>query len=144
MLQRRHEESNGFYWLELLLLLSACALLLQISPSLATPFQEALAYAWLTLKPLLGHLDVRNWSAVHWMVGNVSFILALLGIRFGPDLAQSFYEDWELKQRETQRTERHTALHSTKKSKEHLTAEEAQRQLAEDWRQRAKNRLPFR
>lgn len=69
-------EPHGFPRLELLLILTFIVLLFQVFPSLW------FAFTWC--------IDVRNWSRGVWLGLNACAVLALCGIRFGPDL----YKEW--------------------------------------------------
>ena len=76
MIRRLQATRRGVAWLELLLLLAALALLLQLWPALGAQFLRA--------------LDIRNWSSSIKFLANLGFVLVLVGIRFGPD----FLRDW--------------------------------------------------
>lgn len=65
-------------WLELLLALAVVALVFQLFPGL---------YHYL-----LSWVDVRQWSRSNWLVMNVLIVLALVGIRYGPELMDSWRE----------------------------------------------------
>jgi len=67
-----NQSHAGFVWLELLFFLAFLVLLLQFFPS------------------LLAVLDARNWSRLTWFVFNAVAVVALVIVRFGPDL----YASW--------------------------------------------------
>lgn len=74
------ELRTGAAWLELLLVLAAGVLLLQLWPTLGNG--------------ILWAIDVRNWSREVWFGANFGLILVLLSLRFAPGL----YADWKERQ----------------------------------------------
>ena len=78
---------SGFAWLELLLVLAFLALVFQLFPSVWT------GTVWA--------LDIRNWPRTFWFAANGVALLALVAVRFGPDL----YQEW-LKRQERLASER--------------------------------------
>lgn len=114
---------TGAAWLEVLLVLAFLALLFQVFPGL-----------W----ELLWHaLDVRRWSSATWMALNVIVLVALFGVRFGPDVIAHVRE-------------RRKRLASSRKERSAETGPsavdedlEARRRRDADWVKRAKKRLPW-
>jgi len=66
----------GIAWLELLLVLAFLVLLFQFFPLL-----------WFGI---IWALDIRNWPRTMWFAANGVVLLALVAIRFAPEL----YNDW--------------------------------------------------
>jgi hypothetical protein len=64
----------GIAWLELLVVLAAIAMFLQLFPSVLWDFVAA--------------LDVRAWSSSVWFGLNVAVVLILAGIRFGAGIVE--------------------------------------------------------
>lgn len=92
----RYPGRGGFAWLELLLVLAICGLILQLFPSVGVG--------------LLWAINPLNWPRTFWFALNFAIIIALVGVRFGPDL----YHDWakarEEKALEQQKAEKQQAL----------------------------------
>jgi len=80
---RRHTRI-GFVWLELLLILAATILLLQLWPSLGRGIWQV--------------LDIRTWSSRTWMILNAVVLLGLIGSRFIPQI----YLDWRQRQEQSE------------------------------------------
>lgn len=78
MTRRSRPSRNGFAWLELLLVLAAVVLLIQIWPAFGNR--------------ILRGIDIRNWSSSVKFVANVLIVLVLIGIRFGPELLSQWRE----------------------------------------------------
>lgn len=91
-MQRQRSKLAGFAWLELLLALAAIALFFQMFPS-----------AWSRLFQMFGAIfrgvvwavDFRGWSRSVWFIVNVVMVLSLIGIRYGPEMKESWKEQRE-------------------------------------------------
>jgi len=101
---RSAQARSGFAWLELLLGLAAIALLFQLFPAI--------------LAKLLGVVDLRNWSQLTFFLVNIGVVLALIGVRFGPD----WVEDWQ--ERRQQVAKDYIKAEKAKKLKEQREAVE--------------------
>lgn len=71
-----------FGWRELLLAIAVLALLFQLFPA--------------TLTVILWALDFRNWPRTFWFAASWVVLLALVAVRFGPEL----YIDWRKRQQQ--------------------------------------------
>jgi hypothetical protein len=69
----------GYMRIEILIIVAAGVLALQLSPAL--------------LESLLLSLDVRRWTRTTWFVANLTLLLILLAGRFGPDLIASWHSN---------------------------------------------------
>jgi hypothetical protein len=92
-------ERRGVAWLELLFLFAVVTLVFQAVPSLWTG--------------ILWAVDIRNWSRSTWFAVNLVFVVALVAIRFGPDL----YEEW--RRRQERRAEARAKQRKQKELQEH-------------------------
>lgn len=122
-LTSRQQRRTGAAWLEILLVLAFLALLFQVFPSLWVMLWQA--------------IDVRQWSGAGWMVLNVTVLVALFGVRFGPDAIADLRER---RKRLASRRKERFAETLTSKVDEDL---EARRRRDAEWVQRAKKRLPW-
>ena len=107
MKNKPHTLRSGIAWLELLLSLAVIALVFQIWPNLGSILLFALYF--------------RNWSQTVWFVANVVIVVLLLGIHFGPRLAN----DWR-EQRQKNSVERKKADKAQQKKKEREALERMQ------------------
>lgn len=106
--------------LELLLGLASLALLLQAFPSLWGVVWQA--------------LDARHWSRPIWIILNVAFLIALFGLRFGPDAIADLRERRKRLGKERSGETVSSAVDADLESRRRRDAE---------WVQRAKKRLPW-
>jgi hypothetical protein len=118
----------AFAWLELLLAIAILALLIQLLPTL-----------WPIARRIL---DVRHWSRRGWIVANIIVVLALVGVRFGPELRSGFREAHKRIAAQAGRWRRRGATAGTHQSDQDADYEARARRDAE-WRKRAKKRLPW-
>ena len=119
----RQQRRTGAAWLEILLILAFLALLFQVFP-------------WLW--KLLWHaLDVRLWSSAAWMTLNIAVLVALFGVRFGPEALADLRE-----RRKRLVSRRKDGIAETTTSAVD-TDYEARRRRDVEWVQRAKKRLPW-
>jgi hypothetical protein len=122
MAVQRYNRCGGG-WLEVLLMFAVLAFLFQAFPSLWSAFKDA--------------SDVWNWSPRVWLSLNIGFLLLLLGIRSKSELKPSVvaFLSW-IRQ-----------SHSVHRPSQGVIGGdadyEARARRDADWRERAKNRLPF-
>jgi hypothetical protein len=122
-MEAKHLPRGGFVWLELLLALGLVALLFQLVPSLWWAF--------------LSVIDMRNWSSGVWIGLNVAIVMVLSGIRYWDDLKPAF-KGIMTPTRDTKSTRRRRENFGS------VDADyEARARRDAEWRERARNRLPF-
>jgi len=114
---------RGFASLELLLVIAILAVLFQLFPSL-----------WFSLA---WAVDFRNWSRGGWLVANIVVVVALCAVRFRPELKRAFtaigsFADGVL-----------SARPSAGRDASADDDLEARTRRAAEWRERAKNRMPW-
>jgi len=87
-MHRHHAHRSGIAWLEMLLGLAAVFLLLQLFlPSI--------------FSGMIWAADLRNWSQLTFFLVNVSVVLVLIGVRFGPD----WVEDWRERRQQSEKAQ---------------------------------------
>lgn len=115
--------------LEALLALAVVALIAQLVPQTGGFVSGVVAE---TAGRILSLFDVRQWPRSAWLSLNVVFVLALIGVRFRSDVGRAVRRvAWALRLRRAPRERNQT-------NEDY----EMRRARDEEWRERAKNRLP--
>jgi hypothetical protein len=113
----------GIRKLEIVLVIAFILLILQLLPGL-------FIRVWAATR---SGLDVRTWSRSSWVIANVSILSFLIAVRYAPDIATGFRSArFAWLRRSRRRTDGAADIEYVERCKRD-----------EEWRSRAKNRLPF-